>query len=57
MAERKAQAADLANGGDVHVLPTYGKAHECEAGCWCEPELEYVDADTGRVVWVHRDLN
>jgi hypothetical protein len=24
--------------------------------CWCEPELNYVDPDTGNKVFVHRDI-
>ena len=24
--------------------------------CWCEPELEYEDPETGARVWVHREV-
>lgn len=41
---------------DVHVMPNYGKGHECTERCWCEPELDYT-SDDGTNVWVHRDMN
>ena len=25
--------------------------------CWCEPELEYEDPETGNQVWVHREVH
>ena len=25
--------------------------------CWCEPELEYVDPESGSEVWVHREIH
>ena len=30
--------------------------HITSPDCWCEPELDYVDPETGNEVWVHRDL-
>lgn len=29
--------------------------HEASADCWCEPELDSVDPDTGAKVWIHRE--
>lgn len=23
--------------------------------CWCQPELDYVDPDTGTMVWIHKE--
>lgn len=31
--------------------------HEASADCWCEPELDSVDPDTGAKVWVHRETH
>ena len=41
---------------DVHVMPTYGKEHSCSAGCWCDPQVDFV-ADNGNKVWLHKDMN
>lgn len=41
---------------DVHVMPTYGREHECSEECWCTPELDFT-ADSGAQVWVHREDN
>jgi hypothetical protein len=45
---------------DVHVMPnlpdTHPHAHSCSTGCWCQPELDYVDPETDRRVWVHREV-
>ena len=29
--------------------------HEESENCWCEPELDYVDPETGVKVYVHKD--
>jgi hypothetical protein len=34
----------------------YGPEHISSPDCWCEPELDYKDPDTGAEVWVHREL-
>jgi hypothetical protein len=47
----------IENEDDVHVMPTFGPEHACSAQCWCAPELDYTDADTGVSVWVHRVMN
>lgn len=39
--------------GDVHVMPTYGRAHETSVRCWCHPVRDESEA---RVV-VHREEN
>jgi hypothetical protein len=31
--------------------------HLNSSDCWCEPELEYEDAETGNQVWVHREVH
>ncbi len=31
-------------------------AHTITADCWCEPEVDYVDPDTGATVYVHRRI-
>lgn len=31
--------------------------HKASADCWCEPELDSVDPDTGAKVWVHRETH
>ena len=28
--------------------------HVASAGCWCSPEVDYKDPDTGATVYVHR---
>lgn len=30
--------------------------HIDSSNCWCEPELEYEDPETGNQVWVHREI-
>lgn len=30
--------------------------HISSPDCWCEPELEYKDPETGAEVWVHRSM-
>lgn len=30
-----------------------GMEHELTADCWCHPRVDYVDPDTGSVVYVH----
>lgn len=32
------------------------REHISSHDCWCEPELDYKDPDTGAEVWVHREL-
>jgi hypothetical protein len=32
------------------------REHISSPDCWCEPELNYKDPDTGAEVWVHRGL-
>jgi hypothetical protein len=41
---------------DVHVMPTYGRGHDCKQSCWCAPELDFT-APQGAQVWVHKDMN
>lgn len=31
--------------------------HIPDPTCWCEPELEYEDPETGDQVWVHREIH
>lgn len=30
--------------------------HDSSTACWCGPELDYVDPDTGCEVWMHKRL-
>jgi hypothetical protein len=30
--------------------------HVASPDCWCSPELDYVDPETGNAVYVHRDV-
>lgn len=32
------------------------REHEANHDCWCEPEIDYVDPDTGVAVYVHRSV-
>ena len=41
---------DITEDSDIDM-----KKHTDE-DCWCEPELDYEDPDTGNQVWVHRRL-
>jgi hypothetical protein len=31
--------------------------HKNSKDCWCEPELDYEDPETGAQVWVHREIH
>lgn len=42
---------------DLHVMPCYGKEHDSDPRCWCNPALNYEDPETRARVWVHRDMN
>ncbi len=41
---------------DIHTVPVFEgePEHECSPLCWCEPELFYVDDETGKRCWSHR---
>lgn len=41
--------------GNIHVMPIEGIRHEASGDCWCDPILEYVNPDTGKILYVHRD--
>lgn len=41
---------------DVVFIVKYRLKHEKSPDCWCQPELEYEDPETGNQVWVHREL-
>ena len=41
---------------DLQVEEQQGPEHISSPDCWCEPELDYKDPDTGAEVWVHRGL-
>ena len=38
----------------LQVEKQQGPEHISSPDCWCEPELDYKDPDTGAEVWVHR---
>jgi hypothetical protein len=40
----------------LQVEEQQGPEHISSPDCWCEPELDYKDPDTGAEVWVHRGL-
>ena len=42
--------------GHIHVMPTHGPEHMESKDCWCEPYLDYKDAENGNEVWMHREL-
>jgi len=31
------------------------REHDASSDCWCNPELDYKDPDTGAEVWVHKE--
>ena len=31
--------------------------HICSENCWCEPELVYLDDETGNKLFVHREIH
>lgn len=31
--------------------------HVADEKCWCNPEIDYVNPDTGATVYVHKSLN
>lgn len=35
----------------LHVIPMFGKNHECSWDCWCAPEAEW---DGGVPLWIHK---
>lgn len=40
------------------VIPGYVSGpmvHETSKDCWCNPEVDYVDPDTGATVYVHKE--
>lgn len=40
----------------LQVEEQQGPEHISSPECWCEPELDYKDPETGAEVWVHRGL-
>jgi len=36
-----------------HVMPLFGREHECSTDCWCNPKMEFENPDTGAQVWSH----
>lgn len=51
------QRIDLAS--DTHVVPEFDgePEHEDCVSCWCEPDLTYADAFTGKRIWTHKRRN
>lgn len=51
-----AQAAARWTDGDVHVFPQFPDEpeHDVTNSCWCEPEIDYLDPETGVAVWLHK---
>lgn len=41
----------------LHALVKAQKReHTTTADCWCQPEVSYVDPETGNAVYVHREI-
>jgi len=40
-------------GPELPIAPVT-REHEASAACWCGPEIDYVDPDTGATVYVHK---
>ena len=55
--KRRAQEeAEAKREKEVHTDIAVLREHISSPDCWCEPELDYKDPDTGAEVWVHREL-
>lgn len=39
---------------ELHVA--HGEKHQHGKDCWCQPEVHYVDPDTGVIVFEHRRI-
>lgn len=37
----------------IHVIPKK-EDHDCSKSCWCHPELNYIDQETNRPVYLHK---
>lgn len=37
-----------------HAIMYPDGEHVASAGCWCNPELDYIDPETGNAVYVHK---
>lgn len=46
----------VVNVGHLHVIPQLGPDHTVTSKCWCEPVLDYVSEETGRKVWLHKQI-
>lgn len=44
---------------DYHVVPNFKgePEHETRPDCWCEPDLDHENEDTGARLWVHKRPN
>lgn len=40
----------------LQVAEQRGPEHISSPECWCHPELDYKDPETGAEVWVHKEL-
>lgn len=47
----------------INVIPNNDeREHECGGSCWCEPEAEWADPDSGEVhtkgpIWIHNSAD
>lgn len=41
---------------DLDLIEQQGLEHISSPDCWCHPELDYKDPETGAEVWVHKEL-
>lgn len=41
----------------IHVMPQFGKEHECTRDCWCEPvcenTLEVIHGEAAALIYIH----
>lgn len=40
----------------IHVYPLDGPEHQANIQCWCEPEIDSKNPDSGAEVWVHKQI-
>lgn len=47
---------DLIKRVRVALAGAAGREHVTSAACWCEPQIEYRDPETGAAVYVHKEI-
>lgn len=41
----------------AHADMKPAREHIAAKECWCEPQLDYVNPETGQQVWVHNEVH